>query len=165
MSMLKRLLTLLALMSLFHAASAATATGSFSVGITLNANCVVDTSATNIAFTYYSFTGAAASGSAPATSNSSFTLKCTNTLAVSSITLDTGAPSGGTVAGSTYTYTDQATNLQYTLTLGATPASDGTAKTVSITGSMAASQSGTCASTSCTNSTSTNKTRTITVTF
>lgn len=163
--MLKRLLALAVLISLASAANAATASGTFNVGITLNSNCVVDTTATNVAFTYYSFTGAAASGSAAATSNSSFTLKCTNTLAVSSITLDTGAPSGGTVSGSTYTYTDQATNLIYALTLGGTPASDGTPKTVTLTGSMAAGQSGTCATSSCTNSSSTNKTRTITVNF
>ncbi|MGZ5180751.1 MAG: spore coat protein U domain-containing protein [Ramlibacter sp.] len=140
-------------------ASAATATGTFSVGITLNSNCLVNTTATNVAFTYYSFTGAASSGSAAATSNSSFTLQCTNTLAVSSIALD------GTASAGVYSYTDSATNLTYTLQLGATPASDGTAKTVSITGSMAAGQAGICATTTCSNGSSTNKTRTITVTF
>src|SRR4051812_35831726 len=66
-AMLKRLLILAALLSWSAFASAATSTGTFNVGITLNSNCVVNTSATSVAFTYTSF-GAAA------TSNSSFTL-------------------------------------------------------------------------------------------
>jgi hypothetical protein len=105
-----------------------------------------------VAFTYTSF-GAAA------TSNSSFTLQCTNNLAISSVTLD------GTPAAGVYTYTDQATGLIYTLQLGATPTSNGAANAITVSGNMALGQTGTCAGTTCTNTTSTNKTRTITVTF
>lgn len=136
---------------------AATATNSFNVSITLNSACQVVTVPT-IAFTYTSFQAAAA------TSSSTFNVQCTNTKAISSVLLDNG--SGGLAAGLSQAYTDNATGLTYTLTLSGVPtAGTGAAQTISIAGSMAGGQSGTCNAASCTNSASTNATRTITITY
>lgn len=129
------------------AAQAATATGTFDVGITLTSDCKVDTTATAAAFTYTSLQVA------DATFASSFTLQCTNTLPITSVALDSLA------------VTDAATNLAYTLVLGATPASNGVANAVTVSGTMVGGQAGTCAAASCTNAASANKTRTVTVTF
>ena len=139
------------------AASAATATNTFSVGITLTSACEVMTVPT-IAFAYTSFQAAAA------TSSSSFTVRCTNTKTITSVRLDDGA--GGLAAGLTQAYTDQATGLAYSLTLAGVPtAGTGVAQTISINGSMAAGQSGTCATATCANTASTNRIRTITITY
>jgi spore coat protein U-like protein len=139
------------------AAHAVTATGTFAVGITLSSACEVATVPT-IAFAYTSFqTGAA-------TSNSTFTIRCTNTKTITSVLLDNGL--GGLATGLSQSYTDQATGLAYSLTLSGVPtAGTGAAQTINIAGSMAADQSGTCAGASCANTTSTNRTRTITITY
>ena len=142
------LVAALGVAALASSAQASTATGNFNVGITLTSSCEVSTAPT-ANFTYTSFQATAA------TIASSFTVRCTNTLPISSIALDN--------AGS---YTDAATNLAYTLSLAGVPtAGTGVAQTVNLSGSMAASQAGTCATASCTNGSSANKQRTITITY
>lgn len=153
----KLMLVLAALAALSGPAGAVTATNTFNVSITLNSACQVVTVPT-IAFTYTSFQAGAA------TSNSSFDVQCTNTKSITSIRLDDGA--GGVAAGLGQSYTDNATGLAYSLTLSGVPATgSGLAQTVTITGNMAGGQSGQCNAASCTNASSTNRTRTITITY
>lgn len=128
-------------------AQAATATNNFDVTINLTSACKIATTPT-AAFTYTSFQAT------PATFSSSFNILCTNTLPITSVALDSTS------------VTDNATNLDYTLTLGTVPtAGTGVAQSIGITGSMAANQSGTCASATCTNASATNKQRTLTITY
>jgi hypothetical protein len=128
-------------------AHGATATGNFDVTINLTSACKLSTAPT-AAFTYTSFQATAA------TFSSSFNIMCTKTLPISSIALDTA------------TVTDDATDLAYTLTMGAAPATGtGAAQSVTLTGSMAANQAGKCATATCTNAAATNKQRTITITY
>ena len=151
------LLVLAGLLALAGPAGAVTATNTFSVSITLNSACQVVT-APVIAFTYTSFQGAAA------TSNGTFNVQCTNTKSITSILLDNGA--GGLAGGLSQSYTDNATGLTYSLTLSGIPAAgSGAAQSVSIAGSMAGGQSGSCNAATCTNAASTNATRTITITY
>jgi spore coat protein U-like protein len=151
------LVAMLALAGIGTSAHAATATGSFDVTITLTSACRV-VSAPTAAFTYTAFQAAAS------TISSSFNIQCTNLLPISSVRLDNGA--GGLASALSQNYTDAATNLAYTLAL-VTPPTVGTGanQSISLTGSMAADQPGTCATATCTNSASANKTRTITVTY
>jgi spore coat protein U-like protein len=136
---------------------AVTATNTFNVSITLNSACQVVTVPT-IAFTYTSFQTTAA------TASSSFNVQCTNTKSITSILLDNGA--GGLATGLSQSYTDSATGLAYSLTLSGVPsAGTGAAQAVSISGSMASGQSGSCNAATCTNAASTNATRTITITY
>ena len=130
---------------------AATATGNFDVTIALTSACIY-AKTSDVAFLYTSFQSTAAAQ----TTSGGFTVRCTNTLPYT-MALDT--------AGS---YTDQATNLAYTLALSAAGAiGNGLAQTFSVTGSIAAGQAGTCAvlGGACTNSLSTNKQRTLTITY
>ena len=143
-------LSLLALSSFMTApAQAATATGNFNVVINLTSACEIN-SPTNLTFNYTSFQAAAAS------STSTFNVRCTNTLPYA-LSLDLAS------------VTDAATNLAYTLAMtGATAAGTGANQLITVTGTMAAGQSGTCAgpaATVCTNVASANKQRTITVTY
>jgi hypothetical protein len=134
-------------MAIGMSAQATTATGTFDVSVSLTSACQV-VSAPTAAFTYTSFQGSAA------TFSSSFNIKCTNTLPITSVALDSTS------------VTDDATNLAYTLSLGTVPASGtGANQSISISGSMASGQAGTCNSASGTNAGATNKTRTITITY
>ncbi len=150
------LIAALGLSSLALSSHAATATGNFDVTINLTSACIVGTPAA-AAFTYTSFQA----GPAPATTTN-ITVKCTNSLAYT-VKLDDGA--GGLAAAATQTYTDAATNLQYSLTVGTVAAGTGADQTIALTGTMAGGQSGTCIGTTCSNSTSTNKQRTLTLTY
>lgn len=148
---MKKLISLLAVVLVSMATlptQAATATNTFNVGITLTSACEITTVPT-AAFTYTSFQ------TLPSTISSSFNLRCTNSLPISSITLDL------------LSVTDTATNLAYTLALGTLPtAGNGlTGSTVTVTGSMAGGQAGTCLTATCTNAASTNKTRTLTLVY
>ena len=130
-------------------AQATTSTGTFNVVINLTSACVYAKTA-DVTFTYTAFQGTAAAAAA-----GGFTLQCTNTLPY-------------TLALDLTSVTDQATNLAYTVALSAaTGTGTGIAQTYSVTGSMASGQAGTCATAggSCTNGTSTNKTRTLTITY
>jgi hypothetical protein len=135
-----------ALLVPFSAAQAATAAGNFDVNITLTSVCLLTTSAatTDLNFAYSSF-----QGGAQAATGGAFSLRCTNGLTPTSFALDST------------TVTDAATNLTYTLTLPTPLAGTGLAQTYT----MAAGQSGTCATASCTNTASANKQRTLTITY
>jgi|LakMenEpi03Aug12_release.lakeMendotaPanAssembly.Ray.scaffolds.fasta_scaffold196786_4 spore coat protein U-like protein len=130
---------------------AATATGNFDVAITLTSACVY-AKTSDVAFSYTSFQVAAQAQ----TTSGGFTVRCTNTLPYT-MALD--------AAGS---YTDQATNLAYTLALSSAGATgNGSAQTYSVTGSIAGGQGGNCATAGgvCVNTASTNKQRTLTITY
>lgn len=138
-------------------ALATTQTGTFNVQITLTSKCEVHTVPT-ASFTYTSFQ------TTDATIGSTFNVRCTNTLPISSVRLDDGA--GGVAPGLSQSYTDQATNLGYSLTLSAVPATgNGSDQSVTLSGTMGLGQAGTCAAASCTNAASTNKQRTITIAY
>ena len=125
-------------------------TGTFDVVINLTPDCTVDTTAAvaGAVFNYTSFQPG------NATFSTGFDVKCTNTLPITSVTLDSLA------------VIDAATNLSYTLALVGVPATgSGTIQTVTVNGTMALGQGGTCALALCTNAASANKTRTVTVVF
>lgn len=129
------------------AARAATVTGQFDVTINLTAACEI-ASLPTAAFAY------AGGQSTASTFTSTFNIRCTNGLAISSITLDRTS------------VTDSATNLAYTLALSNVPtAGTGALQTITLSGNMAAGQGGTCGTATCTNTASTNKQRTLTVTY
>lgn len=133
-------------------AHAAPLTPTFNVNIGLSTGCVISTAPAAVSFTYVFNQGSAQ----PLDTNGSFGVRCSKNLTYS-LALDGGG-----------SYVDNATDLAYTLSLSAASATgSGAAQTYTITGSMAASQSGTCASsaTTCDNTAATNKTRTITVTY
>lgn len=146
--MKKLIVSTLAAAILATMASGAQAANTFNVTIALTSNCTVDTSATAADFTYTSFQAA------DATFSSSFNIKCTKNLPITSVSLDT------------LSVTDNATDLAYTLALSGAPATgSGAAQSVTVGGTMVAGQAGTCGSGSCTNAAATNKTRTVTVAF
>ena len=128
---------------------AASSTGTFLVNINLTSACVYAKTA-DVTFNYTSFQATAQAATA-----GGFTLQCTNSLPYS-LALDATS------------VTDTATNLAYTVALSATSGTgSGVAQTYSVTGSMISGQAGTCAVAggACTNAASTNKTRTLTVTY
>jgi spore coat protein U-like protein len=154
---MKKILSLLAL-ALVSMASlptrAATASGNFDVTIALTSQCLF-TQTADVAFTYTSFGGAATA------TPGGFKVQCTNNLPYA-LTLD------GTNSSGTYSYTDAALNLDYTLTINdAAQTGTGLEQTFAVAGSMASGQSGNCATPggACTNSASANKTRTLTITY
>lgn len=115
-------------------------TGSYPVSITPPNNCQITTSPGNIVFNYTSFGPAVIA-------NTSFSTNCTNALPYT-LALDV---TSSTLIG-----------LNYTLALSASSATGtGLAQSFSITGTMAANQSGTCATAICTGS----KLHTLTVTY
>jgi len=119
----------------------------FDVNIGLTAGCKIATAPGPVSFTYVFDQGAQGLDS-----DGAFAVRCSKNLPYT-LELDNGG-----------SYTDDATDLAYTLSLSATSKTgDGAAQDFTITGSMAANQSGTCATTTCDNSAATNKTRTITV--
>ena len=138
-------------------AQAASTSGTFNVNITLNSTCSLS-AITALDFTYTSF------GSAATATGGGFNVTCTNSLPY---TFGLLAGTGGSGAGtSTITVTDNAVNLQYTVGTSATGGTgNGSAQSYSVTGTMAAGQSGTCASASCPNTSATNKTQTLVLTF
>lgn len=141
-----------ALAAVIPAHAATTLTPQFDVAINLTTGCVITAAPGAVSFTY-TFNSGSAVG---LDSNGSYAVKCTKNLTYTMV-LD--------AAGS---YTDNATDLAYTLSLSAAGGTgSGAAQPYTITGSMAAGQSGTCSGSvaSCDNSGSTNKTRTLTVTY
>ena len=124
----------------------ATAQSTFPVQIYVDTSCQIN-SPTDLTFNYTSFRVTALIGT------STFNVKCTNALPYA-LSLDLSS------------VTDAATNLAYTLALsGATANGTGLNQLITVTGTMAAGQSGTCATAVCTNAASANKQRTVTVTF
>jgi spore coat protein U-like protein len=133
MTMNKRLATAtaIAFASLFAvpAAHAASATGNFNVTVNLTSKCEV-VSAANVDFTYTSFQAGPASAT-----GGGMSIRCTNTLPYT-VALDA---STGTVAG-----------LNYSLSLSANSGTgNGAAQGYTVSGTMAAGQGGTCASSTC----------------
>ena len=127
-------------LTLSYGSPTVSVTGSFPVSITPPNNCQITTSPGNIVFNYTSFGPAVIA-------NTSFSTNCTNALPYT-LALDA---TGSTLIG-----------LNYTLALSASSATGtGLAQSFSITGTMAANQSGTCATAICTGS----KLHTLTVTY
>jgi hypothetical protein len=133
MKMNKRLLTAVAVASMFAAipaAQAGTATGNFNVTVNLTSKCEISAGPADVAFTYTSFQPGAATSTGGA-----YTVRCTNTLPYT-MSLDAVA---GTVVG-----------LNYTLALSAASGTgNGAGQAYSINGTMASGQAGTCALGSC----------------
>lgn len=148
------------LLVVVHGGAAATdaTPQSFTVTVNLTPACALGT-VTGIAFNY---TGAQA-GSATG-SGGGFSLLCTTNLPYS-FSLDND---GGNAAGSatSRTYTDAATLLSYTLGAPAAGTGTGLSQSLSLTATMAANQAGSCPTASpCDNTASTNRSRTLTVSY
>lgn len=129
---------------------AATATGQFDVIINLTSSCKYVKTA-DVVFNYTSFQVAAQAH----TTAGAFTIQCTKTLPY-------------TLALDSTTVTDNAVDLDYTLALSAAGGTgNGAAQAYTVTGSIAADQAGKCSAVggACSNSASTNKTRTLTITY
>lgn len=138
-------------------AFAADATQSFTVSISLTPACALGTVG-GIAFNY---TGAQATSSTG--SGGGFSLLCTNNLPYS-FSLDSDSSSSGTATARTYV--DAATLLSYTLTTPAAGTGTGSSQSLSLGATMAANQAGSCPTgTACDNTASTNRSRTLTVTY
>lgn len=134
------------------AAQAATATSNFNVNITLTSTCVLG-AVPNLAMSYTSFQGTAATGT------SNFTVQCTNTLPFS-LSLDSASVTDGTT-GLAYTLalSSSATHsVGPTGTLGG-QSGTGASATYYVHGNVAASQGGTATAGTA------NNTRTLTITY
>jgi spore coat protein U-like protein len=124
-------------------------TPQFDVNITLNTGCKMSTAPTAVVFTY------TALGAAATSTGGGFGVQCTKNLTY-------------TMALDLTSQTDNATDLAYTLALSAAGGTgNGAAQPYTISGNMAAGQAGTCGASvaSCNNIASTNKTRTLTVSY
>lgn len=133
--------------------------GTFNVNITLTSACTLS-AITALDFAYTSF-----QAGVQAATGGGLTVSCTNTLPYTfGLQAGTGAavPPGAASIGP---INDNAVNLAYTLTRPAGTSGNGVAQAHTLTGSMAASQAGTCATASCTNAAATNKTHTLIVNF
>lgn len=127
-------------------------TSPFDVNIDLTTGCVISQAPSAVHFTYTAF-GSGVNLDSPGT----FKVKCSGNLGYEMSLDGTGA------------YVDDATNLAYTLTLSGTTGlvGTGTNQSYTITGRMAGNQAGQCAASAgaCDNSTATNKTRTLTISY
>lgn len=131
-----------ALFAIPAAQAAGSVTGNFNVTVNLTSACQITAGPADVAFTYTSFQGAAATAT-----GGGFSVQCTNTLPYT-MSLDASA---GTVSG-----------LNYTLALSAASGTgSGGAQSYSVTGSMASGQGGTCALGSCSGT----QARVLTVTY
>jgi spore coat protein U-like protein len=153
------------LVALFTAAvcvattQAATTSGQFSVNVTLYSTCSLSTVAA-LDFSYTSFQGGASTAT-----NGGFTVTCTNSLPYT-FGLQTGTGAATPPGASTITVTDNAVNLQYTLSTSAAGGTgSGAAQSFNVTGTMGANQAGTCATASCSNGAATNRAHTLILNF
>lgn len=158
--MKKLILGLLVATALVNPAAAQSTSGQFDVNITLTSACTLSP-ITAVDFAYTSFQGGAANAT-----NGGFSVSCTNSLPYT-FGLQSGAgaatPPGAATIGPV---TDDAVGLQYSLALSAAGGTgSGAAQAYSITGTMPASQAGTCAAASCTNAAATNNTHTLIVNY
>jgi spore coat protein U-like protein len=129
--MSKRILLAVAVASMFAApAFAGTATANFNVTVGLTSVCQITAGPTDVAFTYTSFQGTAATSTGGA-----YSVKCTNTLPYTmSLDATSGAVSG----------------LNYSLALTAgSGTGNGSAQAYNVNGTMASGQAGTCATGTC----------------
>ena len=147
--MKKILLPLVAATSILAAASAnatSTPASSFNVTVNLTSACSVTSAPTPVAFNYTSGQAGAAS---PTVGSGAFQVTCTNSLPY---TLALDATSG--------TFTT--VGLNYTLSLSSSSATGtGSAQSFTVGGSIAGSQSGTCATASCADTSA----RTLTISY
>ena len=158
---MKKLIASLMVAGAFGVATsdAANTSGQFNVNMTLTSTCSLS-AVTAIDFAYTSLQGAVANGS-----NGNFTVTCTNSLPYT-FGLQAGSGAATPPGASTVSVTDNAVNLGYNLGLSAAGGTgNGSAQSYSVTGTMAASQAGTCATASCTNGAATNKTQTLIVNY
>src|SRR5574342_475220 len=138
---------------------AATTSGTFNVNITLTSTCTLGAIAP-VAFAYTSLQVAAQ----PSTGGA-FTISCTNTLPYSfGLQAGNGAPVGSGAASINVT-DNSGINLNYTINAPAAGAGNGAAQNLTLGGTMAGGQSGTCGVGSCTNAASTNNINTLIVTY
>lgn len=123
------------------------ATSTFGVLVITTNSCQINVPPGAMTFNYTSFQGA------PAAASNAFGVRCTTGLFY-------------TMSLDATNVLDNAVNLNYTLALSATTANgNGITQNYAVNGTMAAGQGGLCATGICTNALSTNKTRTLTVTY
>ena len=140
-------------------AQAQSTSGQFDVTITLTAACTLSAVA-DVAFAYTSLQGGVANAT-----GGGFSVTCTNNLPYA-FGLQAGTGAAVPPGAATINVTDDAVNLAYQLALSAAGGTgSGAAQNYSVTGSMAASQGGTCAAASCTNAAATNNRHTLIVSY
>lgn len=138
---------------------AANTSGTFNVNITLTSTCTLGAIAP-VTFAYASLQGGAA-----ASGGGGFTMLCTNTLPYS-FGMQAGNAAPVPPGAASINVTDNSgINLSYTINAPASGAGNGATQNLTVGGTMAAGQSGTCASASCTNAASTNNINTLIVTY
>jgi spore coat protein U-like protein len=137
---------------------AASTDSTFDVTINLTSACNIGAIAA-VDFAYTSF-----QGGAQASTGGTFNLTCTNTLPYT-FGLQAGAGAAVPPGAATINVTDAAVNLAYVLTSPTNGTANGAAQAKTITGSMAAAQGGNCASATCSNAASGNRTQTLIVNF
>ena len=158
---MKRILTATAIAAALAAgnAQAGSTSGTFNVNVTLTSACTLS-AVTNVAFAYTSLQAAVANAT-----GGGFSVSCTNSLPYT-FGLQSGNGAATPPGAATIAVTDNAVNLNYSLGLSAAGGTgNGAAQAYSVTGTMAGSQSGTCATASCTNAAATNKIHTLIVNY
>jgi len=158
---MKRILTATAIAAALAAgnAQAGSTSGTFNVNVTLTSACTLS-AVNNLAFTYTSLQGGVSNAT-----GGGFSVSCTTSLPYT-FGLQAGSGAATPPGAATILVTDNAVNLDYSLALSAAGGTgNGVAQNYSVTGSMAASQAGTCAAASCTNAAATNKTHTLIVNY
>ena len=158
---MKRILTATAIAAALTAgnAQAGNTSGTFTVNVTLTSACTLS-AVTAVDFAYTSLQAAVANAT-----GGGFSVSCTNTLPYT-FGLQAGNGAATPPGAATIAVTDNAVNLNYSLGLSAAGATgNGAAQAFSVTGTMAGSQAGTCATASCTNAAATNKTHTLIVNY
>jgi spore coat protein U-like protein len=158
---MKRILTATAIAAALAAgnAQAGSTSGTFSVNVTLTSACTLS-AVNNLAFTYTSLQAGVSNAT-----GGGFSVSCTTTLPYT-FGLQSGNGAATPPGAASILITDNAVNLDYSLALSAAGGTgNGVAQNYSVTGTMAASQAGTCATASCTNAAATNKTHTLIVNY
>jgi spore coat protein U-like protein len=133
--------------------------GTFNVNVTLTSACTL-AAVTDLAFAYTSLQAGVSNAT-----GGGFSVSCTTSLPYT-FGLQSGNGAATPPGAATIAVTDNAVNLSYSLGLSAAGGTgNGAAQAFNVTGSMAASQAGTCAVASCTNAAATNKTHTLIVNY
>lgn len=141
------------------AAQAQSTSGQFNVNVTLTSSCTLS-AINDLAFSYTSFQAGAATAT-----GGGYSVSCTNSLPYT-FGLQAGSGAATPPGAATIAVTDNAVNLAYQLGLSAAGGTgNGAAQAYSVTGTMAGSQAGTCASASCSNAAATNKRHTLIVNY
>jgi len=157
----KKILTATAVAAALAAgnAQAGSTSGQFNVNITLTSACTL-AAVSPVVFAYTSNQAALQNAT-----GGGFNVTCTNTLPYT-FGLQAGSGAATPPGAATLSITDNAVNLTYGLALSAAGGTgNGASQSYSVTGTMAGSQLGTCATASCTNGAATNKTQTLIVNY